>query len=86
MTYTVQVAQRAAKALRRMDRATRERIQDRLLQLAKDPFDGRVSKRLKGMVGMRSSRVGDWRILYTVVVDKVVVLVTAVRPRGSAYR
>jgi mRNA-degrading endonuclease RelE of RelBE toxin-antitoxin system len=53
------------KYLKRLDRATQERVQKKLLEVAADPFDARSSKPLVSK-DKRSSRVGDYRILFLV--------------------
>lgn len=86
MSYQTQYSHRAAKLLEGLDRATRQRVERRLDELEEKPYDPRVSKPLKGLAGMRSSRVGDWRILYTIQENIKTILVVAIRPRGKAYR
>lgn len=84
MSFTVRLYREASKALDRIDRPTRERIMKRLRELEQAPLD--KSKELKGVDDVRSSRVGDWRILYTVSEEQSVLHVWAVRSRGQAYR
>jgi len=86
VTYEIRLYREAIKALDRMDRKTEERIRRRLRELADNPTASRLSKPLKGMEGLRSSRVGEWRILYVVDELNMAVAVLAVRPRGQAYR
>ncbi|HOA77698.1 MAG TPA: type II toxin-antitoxin system RelE/ParE family toxin [Thermosynergistes sp.] len=86
MTYEIRLYREAIKALDRMDRKTEERIRRRLRELADNPTASRLSKPLKGMEGLRSSRVGEWRILYVVDELNMAVAVLAVRPRGQVYR
>jgi len=86
VTYEIRLYREAIKALDRMDRKTEERIRRRLWELADNPTAPRLSKPLKGMERLRSSRVGEWRILYVVDELNMAVAVLAVRPRGQAYR
>jgi len=86
VTYEIRLYREAIKALDRMDRKTEERIRRRLRELADNPTASRLSKPLKGMEGLRSSRVGEWRILYVVDELNMAVAVLAVRPRGQVYR
>ena len=86
MSYQVILSQETRKNLDRMDRATFTRIQQRLHELREAPRDPRISKMLKRLEGMRSSRVGDWRILYTVQNETKTIFIVAIRPRGEAYR
>ncbi len=69
-----------------MDRNTERRIRARLMQLAEDPFDSRLSSPLTGRPEVRKSRVGGWRILFTVDRDSQVIYVATVGPRGQVYK
>lgn len=62
MTYTVQLSRAAIRALDRLDRVIQQRVRERLRQLAESPEDPRLSKLLVDAEGIRSPRVGDWRI------------------------
>jgi mRNA-degrading endonuclease RelE of RelBE toxin-antitoxin system len=65
VNYGVVVAHEAEKVLDRLDRPTERRIRARFLQLSADPFDPRLSGPLTERSGVRKSRVGGWRILFT---------------------
>ena len=86
MTYRVVVAHEAEKVLDRLDRPTERRIRARFLQLAEDPFDPRLSAPLTERPGVRKSRVGGWRILFTVDRDAKVISVATVDTRGRVYK
>ncbi len=86
MRYTVTFAKEAMQALDRMDRKTEKRIQDRIDELAIDPFSFRLSKRLVTTSEERTSRVGSWRIVYLVHDLDRKIEVLAVRPRQKAYK
>ena len=86
MTYRVVVAHEAEKVLDRLDRPTERRIRARLLQLAEDPFDPRLATPLTERPGVRKSRVGGWRILFTVDRNAKVILVATVDTRGQVYK
>jgi mRNA-degrading endonuclease RelE of RelBE toxin-antitoxin system len=57
-----QISSDALKYIATLDKTTRNRIRDKILELAKDPLNIRTSKPLKGS-DKRSSRVGGYRIL-----------------------
>ncbi len=63
-----------------------ERIEAKLRAIAEDPYaqNQNVTK-LKGKPGYRL-RVGDWRVIYKVIDDQVIILVLKVGPRGEIYR
>ena len=74
----------ARKALKAMDKATRQRVMKALSTLANDPHDPFLDTRaLVNRPGFRL-RVGSWRALYRLEDDQVVVL--EVLPRGGAYK
>ncbi len=83
--YGIIFTKEADKALRRMPKNLSHRIRAKLLQIAADPY-GRHNNvtKLQGRPGFRL-RVGDWRILYSLDDDKLVVLVLKIAPRGGAY-
>lgn len=87
--YRIEVGQRAQRSLRtlRKDRQLLERIDRAIQKLAQDPRPP-GSKKLVGrrFNNLYRSRVGDWRILYAVEDDRLVVLVLEVVRRDQAYR
>ena len=86
MTYGIAIAHEAEKILDRLDRVTERRIRARILQLAEDPFDPRLSSPLTERGGVRRSRVGGWRILFTADRDAKVIYILAVDTRGQIYK
>ncbi len=53
--------------------------------LCSDPFNSSYSKRLQGSE-LRSSRVGELRIVYAVYEDEILVFIERIGPRGQVYR
>ena len=58
---------------------------DRLEQLAKNPRD-LFTKSLTNAEGLRSTRVGTWRIVYCIDESLHEVQVSDIAPRGEVYR
>ena len=85
MTYEVRLSREADRYLRRLDEATQQRIQLRLMQIAADPF-GPQTKALTGAQGLRAARVGGYRLLFSVDAEAMVVRVSVIGPRGQVYR
>ncbi len=83
--YEVHIERRAVKELEKIALEEREHILKKItLILASNPFPaGKNPKRLKGEYAFRL-RVGDYRVIYTIESDKV--LVYAIRNRKDAYR
>jgi len=86
VSYRVILAHEAEKILDRLDRPTEQRIRARIVQLAKDPFDPRLSGALTERAGVRKSRVGGWRVLFTVDREAKVLNVATVDTRGQVYK
>jgi mRNA interferase RelE/StbE len=85
VSFEVRLGRSAERYLERLPRDAQRRVVERLAQLALDPF-GPHSKPLQGGTGDRSSRVGGWRIIFTVDRDRELVEVSDIGPRGQIYR
>jgi mRNA interferase RelE/StbE len=82
ITYTTQ----AARSLLKMPRDVAKRIREKIEQVAEDPFSPIPnSKRLQGRAGYRL-RVGDWRVIYEINTEEIVIIVLKIAPRGEVYR
>lgn len=85
MAWTVTLAPAARKSLKAIrDTRLRGRIVRALQGLEEEPRPS-GAKRLVGLGGTLRIRVGDWRILYEVREQEVVVLVVRIGPRGEVY-
>ena len=83
--YTVDFKPSAAKALRKLARDDQARVAARITALAHNPLPDDV-KPLKEQQNLYRIRVGDIRIVYTVVRRRLTVLVLAVAKREDIYR
>ena len=86
MNFRVSVAHEAEKTLDRLDRPTEQRVRARFVQLAVDPFDPRLSAPLADRPGLRKSRVGGWRVLFTVDREARAIYILSVDTRGQVYK
>jgi mRNA interferase RelE/StbE len=86
VNFRVGVVHEAEKILDRLDRPTEQRVRARFVQLAVDPFDSRLSAPLADRPGIRKSRVGGWRVLFTVDREAKVIYILTVDTRGQVYR
>jgi mRNA interferase RelE/StbE len=84
--YRILFTKSADKALRKMPRDIARRICERLDHIAEDPYaqDPNVT-RLQNRPGYRL-RVGDWRVIYEVEREELVILVLRIGTRGEVYR
>ncbi|WP_420634231.1 type II toxin-antitoxin system RelE family toxin [Candidatus Palauibacter sp.] len=84
VTYSVRIKRSAAKALSRVPKQDRSRIVEAIDGLGEHPLAGSSLK--GGLRGLRRVRVGDYRVVYEVLDDALVVLVVRVAHRGTVYR
>ena len=82
--YSVRIKDSAAKELAGLPRDARERLIVAIDGLVEEPLAGALLK--GGLRGLRRLRVGDYRIVYEVLDDELVVLVVRVAHRREAYR
>lgn len=83
--YEVKIARRAVKSLARLPRREQQRIRAAIDLLADEPRPpGCVA--LKGEDRAYRVRIGDYRIVYEVHDDRLVVLVVRVGHRRDVYR
>ena len=85
MTYRVELAPAAVRQLRKLDSTARRRVQGAIELLAEQPRP-RGSTRLVGGEGAMRVRTGDYRIIYEVHDDVLLVLVVAVVHRRDIYQ
>ena len=84
--YRILFTKSADKILRSMPRELALRIRERLDMLAQDPYAPHSSvTKLQNRSGFRL-RVGDWRVIYEIEDDKLIILVLKIGPRGEVYR
>ncbi|HLI45400.1 MAG TPA: type II toxin-antitoxin system RelE/ParE family toxin [Acidimicrobiales bacterium] len=82
--YRVEVRPAALRALRKLDPTVRPRIEGAIALLAEDPRPP-ASRPLTGRPAYRV-RVGDYRIIYTVHDDLLVIIVVTLGHRRDGYR
>ncbi|MGH9491890.1 MAG: type II toxin-antitoxin system RelE family toxin [Terriglobales bacterium] len=85
MPYTVLFEAAALRALDKIRPENRARIIARAEALAHDPFPPGY-KKLRGPEGYFRIRVGDYRIVYDVQHNRLVILVIRVGHRREVYR
>ena len=85
MSWRIEYSADALIALRRIPANLARTIRAKIERLAADPLAPNNNvKALKGRPGYRL-RVGDWRVIYSLRRDVLVVHVLAIAPRGRAY-
>jgi mRNA interferase RelE/StbE len=86
MTYSIELSRQAKKEVKILDSTTIRRLEQRLEELSKEPGNPRISKPIRMREGHRSSRVGEWRLIYQVNESEKIVLILAISHRGKAYK
>jgi len=84
MAYAIDFLPRARRELAKLDKSIGERIATAIDALADNPRP-HGCKKLTGDVAWRI-RVGDWRILYEIHDDRLLVLVLRIAHRREVYR
>jgi mRNA interferase RelE/StbE len=82
--YAVEILPSAANALAKLDRAMQHRIARRIDRIAEDPRSDAV--KLRGADDVWRSRVGDYRIVYRIEGERVVIVVIRIGHRRDGYR
>jgi mRNA interferase RelE/StbE len=82
--WEIILEQQPQRVLRRLPRDLVQRLDKALLALADNPRPPGC----KQLVGydLYRVRVGEWRIIYAIEDDRLVVLVLEIAPRSAAYR
>ena len=84
--YKIVFTKNAYKSFRRIPKNVVDLIRKKLDQIAKDPYTKRSNvTKLQNRQGYRL-RVGDWRVIYDIRTDELIILVLKVGSRGEIYR
>jgi mRNA interferase RelE/StbE len=85
MEYDVIIKPSAEKQLDKLAKATRIRVLDKLEDLRHDPRpEGAV--KLKRADDLWRIRIGDYRVIYQILDDRLLVIVVRVSHRKDAYK
>lgn len=84
--YRILFTKNADKTLRKIPRDIARRIREGLDQVAEAPYTQHPNvTRLQNRPGYRL-RVGDWRVIYEIEEEGLVILVLRIGSRGEIYR
>lgn len=85
MTYRVEITKKALSGLKKLPKPLVKRLLGAANSLAADPRPAGYRK-LLGFDDLYRIRVGDWRIIYAIEDEVLLVLVITIKPRGEVYR
>ncbi|MGF3055492.1 type II toxin-antitoxin system RelE family toxin [Microbacterium sp. YY-01] len=85
MAYRITITSSAAKVFRKMHPQAAKRLKEAIFALADEPRPA-GSLKLSGGAGEMRIRVGDYRIVYEIVDDELILLVLRVGHRREIYR
>jgi mRNA interferase RelE/StbE len=85
MTYTIEIATSAAKALDKLARVNRLRVVGAVELLGFDPRPPGAKMLRGGEHGRWRVQVGDYRIVYAIEDDRLLVLVLRIAHRREVY-
>ncbi len=85
MKYTLEIAPAVVKTLKRLSRTDQARLYAKIASLANDPRPHGY-KDLVGFKNFYRVRVGQYRIIYNIFDDILVVSVVELMPRGTGYK
>jgi mRNA interferase RelE/StbE len=83
VSYRIELRPAAVRALKKLDPQVRRRVQGAITLLAEDPRPP-AARPLRGRPGLRV-RVGDYRIIYTVADDVLLIVVVTLGHRRDVY-
>ncbi len=85
MKYRIKVKRSAAKALKKIPKPDQKRISERIDNLAESLPNPDTSK-MKGNNPFHKIRVGDYRIVYEIQDDVLLILIIKIGHRKDIYR
>lgn len=88
--FKLRYSSKAVKDIKKLKTSSKQKVINQLEQLAKDPFNLKTNLDIYKMKDFSEHeyrlRVGQYRIGYDLIINDKVLLVLAVKPRGSAYK
>ena len=84
--YEVIYSKDATRSLRKITRKLAQTIQAKIEAVAVDPYAKHANvTKLQGRDGYRL-RVGDWRVIYDIADEHLIIHVVRIAARGNAYK
>lgn len=85
MNYRVEFSRGARKQFRKLPTYVQERVKSKINELATEPRPNRV-KKLQGEDNLYRIRVGDYRIVYEIKDNILLIVIIRVKHRSEVYK
>ncbi len=85
MTYRIEITRDALRALSKLDKPIRRRVQTAIDHLGTNPRP-QGAMALRGLPGAYRIRVGDYRVIYAINDGRLLVIVIDLGHRSEIYR
>jgi len=85
MRYSLEFTASAAREFRSLERRLQQRISDKLLELCDNPFPA-GAKKLQGERDHYRIRIGEYRVIYRIEKNRVVIVIVQIGHRREVYR
>ncbi|WP_236793280.1 type II toxin-antitoxin system RelE/ParE family toxin [Amycolatopsis sp. GM8] len=85
MSYSIEITREALRALAKLDKPIRRRLQAAIDKLGSEPRP-HGARALQGLKGAYRVRVGDYRIVYTIDDGRLIVVIVDLGHRREIYR
>jgi len=84
--YKILFTTQAARTIQKAPRNIADLIRQKLEQIADDPYAPHSNAtKLQGRPGFRI-RIGDWRVIYEINKEEMVIIILKIAPRSEVYR
>jgi mRNA interferase RelE/StbE len=84
--YSIDYSKASRKAMKSMPRNTARLVMEKIESLAVDPYSpNNYVRKLTNHPGYRL-RVGDWRVVYLIHEQELVIVVVRIAPGGEVYQ
>lgn len=85
--YRIEFTKSAQKEFEKLSSLIQDKVVDALSLLARNPFSELLKlKKLKGAVSLYRIRIGDYRVVYEVKRDMLLVIIIKIGHRKDIYR
>ncbi|MBS4205744.1 type II toxin-antitoxin system RelE family toxin [Lederbergia citrea] len=87
MIYNIELSKRAEKYLRNLDKKTRTRIYNHIKILSENPRHPELDiKKIQGHENLYRQRLGDYRVLYSIMDEILLIIIVKIGSRGDVYK